>query len=143
MVAPIYLYLMHLQRTFTPQNVGIACKSFSEITNEQRRITLLKFCNMLDFYHHRFPELLLNTLMLWCIFCLFFDHDKAACSRFLRRALRRILPAKMENSFNKKEENNVASQSELEIIQLFPPFSCLYDWKRYHWERNCFKLQNG
>ena len=33
---------------------------------------------------------------------------------------------------NKKEENLAVSQSELEIIQPFAPFSCLFDWKRCH-----------
>ena len=48
---------------------------------------------------------------------------------------------------NEKQENNVASQSELETIQLFAdlfaPFSCLFDWKRCHLpKKNCFELQN-
>ena len=29
----------------------------------------------------------------------------------------------------KKDENNVAGKSDLETIQLFAPFSCLFDWK--------------
>ena len=42
---------------------------------------------------------------------------------------------------NEKQENNIASQSEQETIQLFAPFSCLFDWKRYHLRKIVFSYK--
>ena len=39
-----------------------------------------------------------------------------------------------------RQENSVASQSELENIQLFAQFSCLFDWKHCHLQK--FVLSN-